>query len=200
MRDIIYGGISFVVVTTFILLTAGCLLNVSTPYYLPAATGGTIVRAMQPRTNSVILFKRQGVIIGVNTTDYGDRFNASISFEVPEGKIVQLLEHHIEVSGPSKESWKSNLSGHIWTGPGRIGDFPVNTPMIGKNEAWRFGTAKGYGNTGHAAFFFKAFLFATPGPKTFVIKMPKFRVNNMDVELPLIEFTFGIENLWIAVP
>jgi hypothetical protein len=200
MRGIVYRGISFVIVTTLILLMAGCLLNVSTRYYLPAAQGGTIVRAMQPRTNSVILFERHSVIVGVNTTDYGDQFNASISFEVPEGNIVQLLEHHIEVSVPSKESWKSNLSGHIWTGPGRTGDFPVDAPMIGKNKGWRLGTAKGYGNTKNAAFFFKALLFATPGPKTFVIKMPKFRVNNMEVELPLIEFTFGSENLWISVP
>ena len=155
---------------------------------------------MEPRTNSVILFEQHGVVVGVNTVFHVDRVDASISFEAPEGRTVQLLAHQIEVSVAPGNTWNSKLSGHVWTGPGRTSDFPVDAPMIGKNGAWRLGVARGYGNTKHAAFFFKAPLFATPGPETFAMKMPRFRVDNVEVDLPLIEFTLGSEDLWTSLP
>jgi hypothetical protein len=178
-----------------------CLLKITTPYYLPAAPGGTVVRTMQPRTNSAILFERQGVIIGVNTTtDDKDQLYVSISFEIPDDELVQLLERHIEVSIPSKDVWESELSGWVWTGPGRTKDFPLDAHMIGKNSASRFGTANGYGNTTYAAYFFKALLFAARSEKTFKIVMPKLLVNNIEAELPKIEFTLESEDLWTSLP
>ena len=41
---------------------------------------------------------------------------------------------------------------------------------------------------------------ARSGPKTFVIKMPKFRVNNLEVELPLIKLTYKSEKIWYSLP
>jgi len=201
MPDILYRGISLMVVSAFILLMTGCLVNIPTTFYRPAAPEGTVVRGMQPRTNSVILFERQDVIVGVNTTyDNKNQLYVSISFEIPNDKVVQLMEHTVEVSVASKEMRKRELSGKIWTGTGRTKDFPLNAPMVGRDDGWSFGTAKGYGNTKYAAFFFKALLFAAPEAKTFKIKMPRFLVNNIASELPIIEFTLDSEDLWTSLP
>lgn len=156
------------IVAFILLMTVSCAVRIDTPYYQPSAIGGTNVRADRwaPRTYSVILFKHQGVIVGVNTyyksMQRGHSTNKlylDFSFEIPDGGVAQLVQHYIEVSASSKDSWESELSGKVWTGPGRTEEFPRDAPMIGKNEAWRWGTSRGYGNTKHAAFFFSALLF-----------------------------------------
>jgi len=199
--DILHRGRSLFVVSVLILLITGCVVNIPKTFYRPAAPGGTVVRAMQPRTTSVILFERQDVIVGVNTTyDYKNQLYVSISFEIPNDKVVQLLENTVEVSVASKEMRKSKLSGRIWTGAGRTKDFPLKTPMVGRDKGWSLGTAKGYGNTKYAAFFFNALLFTAPEAETFEIKIPRFLVNNIESVLPIIEFTLDSENLWTSLP
>jgi len=183
------------------MLMTACVLKMPYSYYHPEALGGKVVRAMEPRTNSVILFERQGSIIGINTCINGKhQLDVSISFEIPDDKVVQLLEQHIEVSVPSKSISKRKLSGRIWTGLGRTEGFPLDAPMIGMNSGWRFGTAKGYGETKYAAYFFKALLFPSQEEKTFEIKIPRFLVNNTEVELPKIRFTLDSEDIWTSLP
>ena len=72
--------------------------------------------------------------------------------------------------------------------------------MIGKNSAWRFGTAKGYGNTKYASFFFKTVLLNNPEIKAFEIKMPKYLINNTEVELPRIKFNLDNEGILTSLP
>jgi len=155
----------------------------------------------------VILFERQGVIVGVNTfyesIQHGyptNKLYADISFEIPEGEVVQLVQHHVEVSAPSKDSWKSELSGKVWTGPGRTENFSRDAPMIGKNKAWRFGTAQGYGNTKHAAFFFSALLFEGFELETLEMNIPKFLINDFEVALPMITLKLNSEDIWTSLP
>ncbi len=194
------AGISLIVIALAIALISSCVVNTPTPYYRPEAADGSVVRAMQPRTKSAILFDREGVIIGFNTAyTYEHALSASISFEVPEGKVVQLVEHNLEVQVNSA-SFNSALSGKIWTGPGRTTNFPLNTPMIGKNAGKKFGTATGFGNTDNAAYFFTASLFTKPAPKAFKIKIPKFLINNTEVDLPIVSLKLDSEDLWTSLP
>lgn len=199
--NILRLSLSLTVAAVLMMLMTACLLKIPTSYYRPEALGGKVVRTMEPRTNSAILFERQGSIIGINTSpnDKGQLY-VSISFEIPDDKVVQLLEQHVVVSVPSKGIWKSKLSGLIWTGLGRTEGFPLDAPMIGMNSGWRFGTATGYGNTKYAAYFFKALLFPSQEEKTFEIKMPKFLMNNTEVELPQIRFILDSEDLWTSLP
>jgi hypothetical protein len=190
-------------------MTGSCVIKITRPYYHPSAPDGTNVRAIkrEPRTNSAILFEHQGVIIGINTfyksKAHGyptNQLHADISFEIPEGNTVQLVQHHIAVSAPRVDSWKSKVSGRVWTKPGRTEEFPRDATMVGRNKAWRWGTAQGYGNTKHATFFFSALLFEGFELKNLEIKIPTFLINNQEVELPIITLKLNSEDLWTSVP
>ena len=202
---ILYTGVSFFVV----LVLMSCAVKIVTAYYQPSAISGTNVRAIkrQPATNSVMLFEIQGVIVGMNTfyqpeqrDSSANKLYADISFEIPEGKIIELLDYEIEVFAPTGNSWKSELSGKIWTGPGRAEKFPRYAPMIGRNKAWRLGTAQGYGNTKHAAFFFSALLFEGSELETLQVKIPKFLINGFEVEIPIITLELDSEDIWTSLP
>jgi hypothetical protein len=72
--------------------------------------------------------------------------------------------------------------------------------MIGKNRAWHFGTAQGYGNTHYAAFFFSALLFEGSELETLDIIIPKFLVNGCEVSLPVITLKLESEDIWTSLP
>ncbi len=189
------------ILTSVTLLLTACVVNIPTQYYSPSALEGEIVRALQPRTNSAILFNRQNTIIGLNTsTDNNNDLYATISFEIPDDTQVKLLDHHLTITPYSKESWSSPLSGKVWTGPGRTKEFPPEGIMTGGSSAWRFGTAKGFGQTQNSAYFFEAFLFKMAQENSFQITMPRFMLNNTELSLPSVVFTLAKENLWTSLP
>jgi hypothetical protein len=185
-----------VALAALLLGMTSCVANILTPYYFPSAPGGAVSRALQPGTNSIITFERDGVVVGVHVRIQLESIEALLSFEIPDHKTVRLLTHHLEVFESPNKVWNSELTGSIWTRPGRTTEFPVDSDMIGKSRAWKLGIAKGLGETKHAAFFFAAPLFSKPGPSSFAIQPPRFQVNDAEVELPRIEFTFDQEKLW----
>jgi len=181
----------------------------TTPYYRPSAPEAVNARAIKsfPRTDSVLLFERHGVIIGVNTvyksvaTGYpSNELILHISIEVPDGKKVRLGEYSLEVYAPSGKSWSTDLTGHVWSSPGRTTEFPVYGEMIGRNKAWRWGTSQGYGNTTHAAFFFSASIVENAELASLEVKLPIFQINGADIELPNVSFSLQSEDLWYSVP
>ncbi len=189
----------YLLMISTVFLTA-CIVNITTEYYRPSAPEGEVVRALEPRTNSVILFERQDTIIGINTwVDTNDLY-ATISFEVPDDTQVKLLDNHLIISLDSRASWERKLSGRVWSGPGRMKEFPIDNVMIGKSSVWRFGTGKGLGQTSNAAYFFKALLFKKAENNSFKIRMPRFLVNNSEMRLPTIEFYLESEDLWTSLP
>lgn len=191
-------GLALAALAAIPLIASSCAMRVLTPYYRPAAPGGTVQRGIQPRTESVMTFQREGVVVGVCSNFLVDRVDAVISFEVPDHKEVQLLEHHLQVSDSTGKAWTNELTGRSWTSPGRTAEIPLDASMVGGSDAWRLGTAKGLGDTKFAAFFFTAPLFERPGPVSFTIKPPRFQINEVEVELPQINFTFDEEMLWTS--
>lgn len=178
---------------------SGCIVPGTFSYYHPESPGGTVIRASEPPTNSVLLFHIQEVIIGVNTQPVSDGVKLSISFEVPSGSTARLNEHHVELVLDSKES-VAELSGSIWVGPGRTGLFRTESIMNGEDKGAKFGEGRGFANTKYAAFFFHALLFNEPWPDVFNLRLPTFTVNGVETNLPLVRFTLVQEKLWVSVP
>ena len=196
------------VVAAAILMASSCATRVSTAYYQPSAIDGKTVRSDKwvPHTNSIILFERQGVIIGVNNLYEPVRkeWKVQLSFEVPEGNTAQLLQHQVDISSPSKGYWKSGaLTGWTWSGPGRTEEFPVDAVMVGKDDAWQWGTARGFGSTRHAAYFFSAVMYERDEAESLdrlEIRIPGFLANNSVVELPVIQLQLDVEDVWYSLP
>jgi hypothetical protein len=200
--------IRVIIAISFTVLTTSCLLKVTSPYYRPSADTGENVRAIkrQPRTDSVILFRHDGVIVGVNTLlkskHHGfseSTLSVDISFEIPEGNEIRLVDKHVKVFAPL-ESWNSELLGRIWIAPGRTEIFPIEKMMIGKSDAVRFGTAQGYGNTKNATFFFSALILKGAELETFELELPGFVINDFEVNEPIISFNLNEEDVWVSVP
>lgn len=81
------------------LLLSGCLAYLDTPYYRPSAPEGRLSRALQPTTESVIIFNRQGVMISLSTApDSNNRLVAALCFEVPDNATAQLQGRHLTLS------------------------------------------------------------------------------------------------------
>ena len=83
---------------------SGCIFPDTFSFYIPISPGGTAKRALEPPTNSILLFRIQEVIIGVKTQPVSDGVKLSISFEVPNGSTARLCEQYIEMVLNSKKS------------------------------------------------------------------------------------------------
>lgn len=175
----------------------GCVAYLTTPYYRPSAPEGRLRRAMQPATKSVIVFNRQGVLIGLNTAENSsNQLVATLSFEVPSNTTVQLQDRHLLLTLESGETQTCTLSGWIWTGPGRTAPFSPDSIMTGDSIAWRFGTAMGFAESKYAAYFFAAPLFPMARHKAFRLTLPKVRIDRTEHMLPTVSFTLDSEKLW----
>lgn len=185
---------TFLAAAMLALLTAGCSSDdyVHT-YYSPAAPGARIIE--HPRAQE-LHFQRKGVIVGTLLGGGGGNPRqawVSITFEVPEGKVVTLLDKTVEVSATDYAAQTGKISGRRVTGYSFWGDpqytdLSPDAPMTGK-------TAKvnqlGYGRqswsckSDYAIFCFSAWV---PAPESgpFSLKMPRFSVNGAEIELPLI--------------
>ena len=188
-------------------LLSSCVLPQRYDFYYPTALGGSQARAGEPRTLSVILFQLGEIIVGMNTVYLpaagpiiANRLSASISIEIPEGNVVKLARDYVDVSEPSGDPWRAPLSGRIWTGAGRTSAFSVDAPMIGKSNAARWGTARGWSDTKHAAYFFEATLYEGPEKRVLTVRLPELYVNDSEVELAPITLTLSSERLMTVFP
>ncbi len=193
----LHMGLPLVPIAAILLALPSCIIRTLTPYYLPAAPGGSVSRAMEPRTNSVITFQREGVVIGVCVRFHLERIEAVISFEIPDHKTVRLYSNQTEVIESNGQRWSRELA---ISGSDRSKETRVDEPTVGKNRAWSLFQRRGLSNTRMAAFFFRAPLFPRPGPGSFSLQIPGFEINEVPVQLPPIEFTFDEEKLWSSVP
>ncbi|GEM_PF-5540174 len=188
-----------------VMLTTVSCAPLVVPIYRASASDGEILRAhlCPPEPHSVIRFERHGVLVSARAFYKSDnQIWVRTAFEVPEGKVVRLLDHVVKVSVPARGSFEGDLSG------GRIPlkhepDSP-STPMMGETIKHKLRMFEGwptlydppglvmFAKTPHASYWFDAFL-SVPKSDAFTLKLPRFLVNDVEVELPVINFTRHID-------
>lgn len=192
MKNIIPQDITVCFVWLVLLSMVSCAPAVTIPYYRPVAAGGTVVNAHCPPVDSFVLFEEHDIIVGAHAAFSEEgRLSATITFEVPKGKTVRLLDQDLWVNIPSRGSSKVKLSGYIWTGAGRTSDFSPATPLIGETGKKLFlKQVTLYGTTNHAYYMFYATLDVSE-PEPIMLKIPKFSVGDIVVELPEVKFEWS---------
>ena len=166
-----------------------CAPAVTVEYYRPIVVRGEVVNAHCPPVYSFVLFEENDIIIGAHVAfSEKGQLSSTITFEVPKDKIVRLLDHDIWFDTPSHGLSKVKLSGYIWTGPGRTSNFSPETPLRGETKKKLFfKQITSYGTTQNAYFVFYASIDMFK-PEQVTIKIPRFSVDNVVVELPEIKF------------
>ena len=160
----------------------------TTNFYLPEAVGGKVVEAHCPPVESFILFEKQGVIIGCQASSKTfDKISITVTFEVPEGKVVALKGNKIYSLENDKVFSNATLEGRIWVSMGKTAEFPVDSLMMGKTEWKILKQVTLYSTTKHAYYIFSATL-TVPDPDYFVLRMPDIQVNEIHVVLPKVKF------------
>jgi len=165
------------------LLSVACA-PMTTSFYRPEAPGGRVVLAHCPPVRSFILLEHDGVILGARVSDASaDGLSVTITFEVPVGKTVRLLDDVVEVFSPVMDTVTGVLTGSVWASPGRTRDFPLDAPMLGQTTPRLFDQITAYGQTEHAYFIFDASLAVRPS-ELFSLALPGISVNDSDVTFP----------------
>ena len=181
------------VVALSVLLLAACA-PMTVPFYRPGAAPGKVVKAWCPPVHSVILFEVHDVLVGFEvSSSQSDRVLVTIMFEIPENRSVQLVDHSVEIYGPTQASLKGELSGRVWVSAGQTGEISLDTPMYGRTEERLFDQITRYGKTKHAYYFLRADVAAIQSDRLF-LKPPRFLVNGLRVDLPVITFSRTTES------
>lgn len=173
------------------LLTVACAPGM-VGFYLPSAPDGKVIRNGCTHQRTVV-FERHGVIIGVAM--------GRLSFGVPEGKVVILIDQEAGVSTREGGTRKAKLAPGIEWPPGafqprHVGPDKPLTGLTSKAAWWPFsGSPTPWGNS-RDAFFSFGFPVSPLKATTYVLRLPRFSVNDIVVELPPVTFIqdseFGI--------
>ena len=175
------------VLLSLMLLTACAPITVT--YYRPDAVSGKVVKAWCPPVHSFILIETHDVIAGFKVSaTQEDRVMVTITFEIPEKHNVQMIDHFVEIYGPSGVNSKSELFGRTWVAAGRTAEIPLDMPMQGSTKKRVFDQTTFYGKTEHAYFFLRADMPVVQS-EMFSLKPPRFFVDGIQVDLPVITFT-----------
>lgn len=177
----------------------GCVPFVTSTYYRPEARGGRIAQAHCPPLPSFLLFDQDGVVIGAQLSSRGEQIAITMTFEVPEGRTVNLLGGEVGVRSGGGAEANGELTGSMWVGLGVTTDFPPDLPLSGKTQRWRirpFQQTTLYGTTKHAYFWFQA-IVDIPESGHFTVALPAFTVNEVESKLPKIEFRLHTEFHWV---
>lgn len=174
-------------------LTAGCYY--SEQRYHPAAPGDKSSGRLP-----LLHFQRQGVIVGVglpSTRNSQGTAQVAVNFEVPDGKVVKLIDKTVESSAANFAAHTGKLSRKVWERQGfwggQIREFPPDTQMTGKTaNKQQFGYARELGmdtcESDYAMFCYSAKV-TVPDSGAFMIKLPRFSVNGAEIELPPLTVT-----------
>lgn len=187
------------------LLTAGC----HRPVYNPSAQGGLTVKDPPSRvdflagpsdTSQQIRFQRHGVIVAAMLGEGPEtqgQVQVHVTFEVPEGRVVTLVDKKVEISVSNHVAATATLSGGRflsgfdgWSGR-QFSDFSPDTPMKGttaKKTSLGYGTDIKVCASDYAMFCFIAQV-TVPGAGPFTLKLPRFSVNGAEQELPPVTVT-----------
>jgi len=188
-----FSGVSLLTIILLMMSTAGCV-PATHSFFRPSAPGGTLIRGHCPPVHSVILLERSGVIVAIRVSESSSHTaRVLLSFEVPQGRIVRLKERTVELSVPGQGAYQGELDGWVWESRYESHAFPVDNPMTGKTRQSGSDTVTGYGSGGtpHLFYTFRA-TFKAKVPMldsdVFTLKLPRFLVNDADIELPVIDF------------
>jgi len=183
---------SVVTLIVMVLATAACAPR-QISVYRPSASEGEVLGARCPaEPRAVIRFERSGVFVSVWTSSYAihpprDEIRVRIAFEVPEGKVVRLAHGVVEISVPSGSSSKAELSGPFRPGAPMMGE--TTPPQSSRKWPLLYDPPQQIRALTHnASFWFTAFL-PLPSSQTSALKLPRFQVNDVEAELPLITLT-----------
>jgi hypothetical protein len=116
-----------------LLALAGCI-PVQSDYYEPEAPGGRLIHGHCPPVDELLLVELDTAVLIVRARKLAERqVSVYLGFEIPEGRTVTLMDHHIEALDSAGGAHSSGeLQGRIWTGVGRTGPFDPGTPMVGQ--------------------------------------------------------------------
>jgi hypothetical protein len=147
----------------------------------------------------MLLFDQDGVVVGARVSWWEEQLSISMTFEVPEGRTVNLLSGLVEVQGPEGVVASGDLTGYLKVGMGATTDFPPDLPLVGKTQRWRvrpFKQVTHYGTTNRAFFWFSTTI-GIPESNRFAVALPAFKINGVELELPEIEFRLDTEFHWV---
>lgn len=174
--------------SVFVLFLAACA-PMSVSFYRPDAVHGKVVKAWCPPVHSIILFEVHEVVVGFEvSSSQENRVLVTMTLEIPEKNSVQLIDHSVEILSSTQARLRGDLSGRVWVSAGRTGEISLRTPMHGKTEKSLFDQITRYGKTKHAYYFLRAEIAAVPF-ENLSLKPPRFLVNGMQVDLPVISFS-----------
>ncbi len=179
--------------------TLACVPFVTTTYYRPEAPEGRIARAHCPSLPAFVLFDQDGIVVGARVSWWEEQMAITMTFEVSEGRTVNLLGGQVRIHSPGGVAASGELTGHMWVGLGATADFPPDFPLVGKTRRWRIGPFKQtthYGTTKHAYFWFSAKV-GIPESDRFTVALPAFTINGVESKLPEIEFRLSTQFHWI---
>lgn len=175
------------------LLTAGCTVAAGYSAAAPGAKSyGDVI------TNGTEFhFERQGVIVGATVSADSVR----IAFEVPEGKVVKLLDKTVEISVAEHVAATGALKGWEAAGIFLDRDISPDAPMTGrkakKNRDAR--VSQFWDCASDNNFFCFVTQVNMPESGSFTLKMPRFSVNGVAMELPPIAITEERDIDWEAI-
>jgi hypothetical protein len=147
----------------------------------------------------LLLFDRDAVVIGTRVSWWEEQMAVTMTFEVPEGRTVNLLGGQVGVHSPGGVAASAELTGYLRVGMGATTDFPPDFPLVGKTQRWRvrpFQQITHYGTTKHAYFWLGARV-GIPESERFTVVLPAFTINGVESKLPEIEFRLDTEFHWI---
>ncbi|MGH3056153.1 MAG: hypothetical protein ACRDL7_14360, partial [Gaiellaceae bacterium] len=141
-RSAQFGLAAVLVVATAAL--CGCAVPMTAMQ--PHAEGGRLKNRTCPPVPEFLLFRQDDVVAAVSTREAGPgRRDVLLSFEVPEGRTVRLVERDIEVITRTGERARSPLAGRFYGPNNQSGEIDPDSLMRGRTKRLRRGTFTGYG-------------------------------------------------------
>lgn len=177
-------------------LLASACLPIQMSFYHPGAAEGAVTRNVCPPVDNLIIFEKRQVTIKVTAYVAHQAAIGTLTFLVPEGRRVQLLDQQVEVSTEAAGVVTGALQpGSAWM-PGAFQPTRITAdqPLPGRSKSGRpswlpFSRTPGQPRHINYNFGFTTPLGTDTDPKAFILQVPSFRVDGTAITLPPIEFT-----------
>jgi hypothetical protein len=165
-------------------------------YYRPEAAEGRRTDATCPPAPSVWLFDRDGVIVGARATRETGAISIELTFEIPEGKLVQLVEDAIAVEIDGRSS-RAPLRGSTFVSWGKTREVAADESLEGASRHVFQSNYTPYYGVSNAVYAYRATVETGTPPELLDVRLPKFRVNGAPRSLPDVRFQWDSVFHWI---
>lgn len=181
----------------FTSLLYACVPTVETTLRPVASNGEILDGHCPPAPRTVVAFQRQGVLVSVRAyLGSNDVVDIRIEYEVPEGKVLKLVETYVTLLPPKNPPLMADLKTNQYSKPVISGKEIYGTTISSQlleSDGWPtlYSPKKGdVAKTIYKSYSTHAKLSATQFD-SFSLILPRFIVN--DVEIPPIQVTFAKE-------